>query len=137
MERELYPFELEIATRFSVGGTLTASPKSEWIRGYLLHFGEGYPYGMWKEYQVFARYLGIRPGTYADFVKYVYYLRRLGLVVPVREGPSNRRGLPRVYYRVKPGTEMSPLWRRPLQALFPSADWSRPEVKSLYRGKYR
>ncbi len=136
MERELYPFELEIAARFSVGGTLTASPKSEWIRGYLLYFGEGYPYGMWKEYQVFARYLGIRPGSYALFVRHIWLLKKLGLIEPVR-AEVRPGGMPRVYYRVKPGMEMSPLWRRPMQILYPSTDWSRPETKSVYREKYR
>lgn len=136
MERELYPFELEIASRFATGGKWTASPKSEWIRGYLLTFGVGYPYRMWKEYRVFAEYLGIKPGSYTVFARHIWLLKKLGLIEPVKVEPRPG-GLPRVYYRVKPGAELSPLWRRPMQILYPSTDWSRPETKELYRGKYR
>lgn len=136
MEREPYPFEVEIAARFGTGGMRAASPKSEWIRGYLLYFGEGCPYRMWREYQEFARWLGIRPGSYTMFARHVWLLKRLGLVEPVRVEPRPG-GLPRVYYRVRPGAEDSPLWRRPMQALYPSTDWTIPERKKYYRERYR
>ncbi|MEM4429674.1 MAG: hypothetical protein QXM08_00740, partial [Thermofilaceae archaeon] len=83
MEREPYPFEEDIAERFRVGGKWAASPKSEWIRGYLLTFGKGCPYEMWKRYCEFAERLGIRPGSYISFARHVWLLKRLGLIEPI------------------------------------------------------
>ncbi|MEM1522291.1 MAG: hypothetical protein QXU69_04655 [Thermofilaceae archaeon] len=138
MERELYPFEEEIAARFGAGGKWAASPKAEWIRGYLLMFGSGYPYGMWREYRVFAERLGINPGSYTSFARYIWILKRLGLIVPIRVEPRPR-GLPRTYYSVAPGMEGSPIWRRPEQHMYPSVDWTikPPEVRRAMRAKYR
>jgi len=136
MERDLHPFEVEIATRFGIRGKWAASPKSEWIRGYLLTFGEGYPYEMWKRYCEFARYLGIRPGTYISFARHMWLLKRLGLIRPVKIKPRPG-GFPKKVYRIVPGMEDSPLWRRPMQAMYPTTDWTRPERKRVYREKYR
>ena len=138
MERSPYPFEVEIAERFSVGGKFTASPKGEWIRGYLLTFGRGYSYEMWKEYRQFASYLGIKPGTYENFRFYMWVLKRLGLIRLVRRGRA-RKGVDRRIYAIVPEMMDSPMWRRPLQAMYPSTDWTikSPEEKSVLRRKYR
>ena len=136
IDRELYPFEVNIATWFSMGGKRLSSPKSEWIRGYLLMFGEGYPYKMWKEYREFAEYLGIKPGSYTSFARHIWLLKKLGLIEPVRIEPRPG-GIPRTIYRVKRRMIRSPLWRRPMQALYPSTDWTKPENRKRYREKYR
>ncbi len=138
MEREPYPFETEIMERFSRGGKLTASHKGEWIRGYLITFGIGYPYKMWKEYVRFSGYIGIKPGTYLSFARYMWILKKLGLIKLVRR-EETQKGFMRSYYRITPGMENSPLWRRPGQAMYPSIDWTRmpPETKKALREKYR
>jgi len=138
VERELYPFEEDIARRFSIGGKMTASPKAEWIRGYLLTFGGGYPYGMWREYRFFAGRIGVPAGSYASFARSIWILKRLGLIRPVRVEPRPR-GLPRTYYSITPGMEYSPIWMRPEQYMYPSVDWTikPPELKRALRAKYR
>ncbi len=135
--RELHRFEREIVDRFMIGGKALASPKAEWIRGYLLTFGEGYPYGMWKTWKEFAEQIRIKPGTYTSFARYMWILKKLGLIIPSRTEVT--KGIPRTYYIIKPGMEDSPIWVRPTQTLYPSTDWTikPPEVRSALRAKYR
>jgi len=136
--RPLYAFEVDIARRLAAGGKMLASPKGEWIRGYLLAFGEGCPYEMWKDYSEFADRIAIRPGTYLSFARYMWMLKRLGLITLVRreKGP---RGFPKSYYAIAPGMKDSPLWARPTQALYPSTDWTIKTAEEKYRlrAKYR
>lgn len=139
VRRELYPFEREILVRFALGGKFAASPKGEWIRGYLIINREGCSYEMWKEYAYFAtNYLLIKPGSYINFAWYMWVLKKLGLVRVVRV-ERTKRGLNKHYYAITPGMENSPLWRRPVQTLYSSTDWTiMPyEVKSALREKYR
>ena len=138
MERAPYPFEVEILERFSRGGKFAASPKGEWVRGYLLTFKEGYSYEMWKEYTQFAGYLGINPGTYICFKRYMWILKKLGLIRLVRR-ERVVRGFRKSFYAIAPGMENSPIWRRPEQTMYPSVDWTvKPyEVKRALRARYR
>jgi len=138
VERPPYAFEVRIIERFSRGGKFAASPKGEWIRGYLLTFKEGYAYEMWKEYRQFAAYLGINPGTYISFKTYMWILKRLGLIRLVRR-ERVVRGFRKSIYAITPGMENSPLWRSPMQTAYPSIDWKiKPdEVKRALRAKYR
>jgi len=138
MERELWAFEVPIIERFSRGGKFAASPKGEWIRGYLLTFREGYSYKMWKEYLKFAEFLDISPGTYVNFKTYIWILKNLGLIRLVRR-ERVARGFRKGIYAITPGMENSPLWRSPMQTKYPSIDWKiKPyEVKRALRAKYR
>jgi len=138
MERTLYPFEIEIMERFSIGGKSAASPKGEWIRYYLLTFKEDYPYKMWKEYTQFATQLGINPGTYTSFKTYIWILKQLGLIRLIRR-EKVKRGFRKSFYTITPGMENSPLWRSPMQAAYPKTDWKiKPhEIKSSLRSKYK
>lgn len=137
MKRTLHLFEIDIARRFNIGGKSKASPKGEWIKGYLLTFGEGYAYRMWKEYKQFAKYLGIKPGTYHSFAKYMYNLKKLGLIKLNRKESIGK--LNRNYYTITPEMENSPAWKRPTQTLYPSTDWTiKPyRIKRILRTKYR
>jgi hypothetical protein len=114
---ELEPWEMEIIARFRAAGFVGASPKAEWIRGYLRERGRGYPYEMWKRWARFARAAGCRPGTYLSFVRFLWVLRRLGLVREAGEEPTGR-GFPRRYYELVPGMEGSGLWSNPVKALY-------------------
>ena len=136
---ELTECERDIYVRFTTGGKAPwgASPKGEWIRCYLMERGPASIYDMWKAYQRFASILGIRPGTYNNFKTYIWILKRLGLVRVVRRAPGSRGGFRKAYYAIVPGMEFSPLWRRPVQTLYPKTDWSIPEHKVKYRAKYR
>jgi hypothetical protein len=139
VEWGLRPFEVDIMARFRAGGKWYASPKGEWIRGYLLTYGEGCPYEMWKEYARFASILGIRPGTYTSFKTYMWILhKKLGLIRLVRKevGP---RWFAKSYYAIAPGMENSPLWRSPMQYAYPKTDWKikTDEEKRRLREKYR
>lgn len=138
MERALYPFEVAIAERFSRGGKSAASPKGEWVRGYLLTFREGYSYGMWKEYIQFAAYLGINPGTYVSFKTYIWILKKLRLIRLVRKERTTK-GFEKSIYAITPGMENSPLWSAPMQEKYPSTSWKRlpTEIKRILRTKYR
>lgn len=133
MERELYPFEIGIASRFRAGGKAAIPHKAEWIRSYLLMFGEGNPYSMWKEYKEFCELLGVRPGSYLSFARYMWILKKLGLITVSRREPT--KGIPKTYYRINRMSIDSPLWRRPEQSLYPSVDWKLkpPEVKRAYK----
>lgn len=137
-ERSPYPFEIEIKERFSRGGKFTASPKGEWIRGYLLTFKEGYAYEMWKEYKQFAAFLAINPGSYTSFKTYMWILKKLGLIKLVRR-ESVTRGFKKSIYAITHGMENSPWWKCPMQVAYPSIDWKikPPEIKSVLRAKYR
>jgi len=119
MERELWAFEVPIIERFSMGGKAAASPKGEWIRGYLLAFREGYSYEMWKKYVYFASTLRVSPGTYTNFKTYTWILKNLGLIRLVRR-ERVVRGYRKGIYAITPGMENSPLWRSPMQARYPS-----------------
>lgn len=134
MRRPLHEFELDIAARFAAMGTMGASPKAEWVRGYLMKFGRGSPYRMWREWREFAELIGARPGTYASFATYMWILKRLGLVRVVRR-ERGARGFARAYYAIAPGMEGSPLWRRPMQVLYRKTDWMQmpEEKKARYR----
>jgi hypothetical protein len=99
--------------------------------------GQASVYDMWKAYQRFASILGVRPGTYTNFKTYVWILKQLGLVRVVRRAPGSRGGFHKAYYAITPGMEFSPLWRRPVQALYRKTDWTIPEQKTRYRAKYR
>jgi len=132
----LRSFEVDILNRFKTWGLLRTSPKGEWIRGHLLDVGEDYPYRMWKLYSKFCEVLGQDPGTYQNFKTYIYLLKRLGLIYPVRREVTNR-GFPKTFYAVVPSKELDPAWTRPLQTLYPKTDWKIPEQKTLYRLKYR
>jgi hypothetical protein len=114
---ELEEWEREIIARFRTGGFIGASPKAEWVRGYLREHGRGYPYGMWRRWLVFAGAAGCRRGTYTSFVRFLWILKRLGLV---REagGEETGRGFPRTYYELVPGMEESELWSNPVKALY-------------------
>jgi hypothetical protein len=138
VERAPYPFEVGIMERFSRGGKFVASPKGEWVRGYLLTFREDYPYSMWREYTQFAGFLGINPGTYMSFKTYIWILKGLGLIRLVRR-ERVVRGFRKSFYAITPGMENSPLWRSPMQTRYPSTDWKiKPyEIKRALRARYR
>ena len=135
MSRPLEDFESEIAERFLRGGFWLCSPKAEWVRGYLLKHGRGYPYAMWKAWREFAAHIGLRPGSYISFVRYLYVLRRLGLIREAGTEQAVPGRIPRRYYELEPSAADSPLWRRPVQTLYPSSDWTlrRGELRERYR----
>jgi hypothetical protein len=134
----LRPFEADIAARFKTWGKREASPKGEWIRGYLLTYGEGFSYEMWKEYTQFALLLGINPGTYTSFKTYIWILKKLGLVRVVRR-ERGVKGFRKAFYAITPGMENSPLWRSPMQVAYPTTDWKiKPdEIKRILRARYK
>ena len=133
---ELRPFEEEIAADFRQFGK-AASPKGRWIQGYLLTYGRGNPYSMWKAYQQFAATLGINPGTYNSFKTYLWILKKLGLVRVVTR--VRGKGFGKTYYAIRRGMENSPLWRHPMQAAYPKTDWKIKTLgeKRALRQKYR
>ena len=136
---ELKPFEQEIIQLWLEGkpeqpwtwSYSAVSPKSEWIRGYLLEKGEAYVKELFEGYRDFcekARKYGvkIKPSSYQQMKETVWLLKRLGLILQSRKEPSKRRGyFKRTYYRVNPDMIDSPDWKHPLQALYPKSDWSK------------
>lgn len=124
LSRPLDDFEENIASRFWKGGYRLASPKAEWIKFYLLKYGKGYPYDMWKKWREFASMIGVRAGSYIAFVRYMFILKRLGLIKEVEEEPTHR-GFPRKYYVLVEEMIDSEIWRRPVATLYPSSEKER------------
>jgi len=89
-----------------------------WIRDHLLEVREDYPYSMWKKFRDFKAAFGFRAGSYANFRRYIYFLKRLGLIEPVRG--EYVKGRLRIYYRVVPGTEPDPRWGIAQIACYPT-----------------
>jgi len=130
----LRDFEVEIIRRFTAKGThripeinVGASPKGEWIRGHLLDVGSDYIYLMWKRWCKFTEaekdYVKIRAGTYLSFAKYIWILKRLGLIRKVASATSARKGFKRSIYEVVPELVDDPRWMHPYQALYESTRW--------------
>ena len=92
-------------------GGRSVSRKGLWIRGHLLEVGKDYPYSMYKGWKRFIETaeLKIRPGSYQNFINYLYVLRRLGLII--REGEGG--GFKRTYYRLNPEKVNSRIWLNP------------------------
>jgi hypothetical protein len=135
---KLRPFEEEIAADFRLSGK-AASPKGRWIQGYLLTYGRGNPYSMWKAYQQFAAALGINPGTYNSFKTYMWILTRkkLNLIRVVTK--VRGKGFGKTYYAIRRGMEDSPLWKHPMQVAYPKTDWKAKSLdeKRALRRRYR
>ena len=82
-----------------------------WIREYLLKVGKGYPYKMWKEYRRWCEEAGYKPPTYENFRRYIYQLKRVGLISIV-SSERNGRFL-KNYYIVNSVMKSSKLWSNP------------------------
>jgi len=135
---EFKPYEKEIIKLWKEGvadlpwkwGTTAASPKGRFIKGYLLEKGSAYVKEVWESWSDFvdrAETIDVhfKRGDYATMRTYLWLLKRLGLIRLVRKVPSIRKGyFERNVYAVNPRKVDDPAWLRPLQSLYPSADWT-------------
>jgi hypothetical protein len=106
-------------------------PTGLFIREYLLEHGEAYPQEIWRALKEKRKSLGIAYGTVRSFhLNYIYVLKKLGLIQPVRREKVNPKWFPRTYYRIVPGMEDSPLWSAPQIALDPRR--GKPSIRRKY-----
>lgn len=143
--RTLEPFEKDIITRFASFGLYTASPKGEWIRGYLKTHPPGdYPYSMWKKWKFFCEQAErveakIHPGTYQTFRTYIHLLKQLGLIRCYARGVKTPTGRLSSWYTIVPERQHDPAWRHPFQTKYPKTDWKTKTLaeKRELRRKYK
>ncbi len=95
-------------------------PTGIFIRDYLREHKQGYAQEIWRSLKK-KRGKGIYTGSYQSFrVNYIYVLKKLGLIMPVkRERAPRPEWFPRTYYSIVPSREEDPAWRHPQIALDP------------------
>jgi len=134
---EFRPFEKEIIKLWKEGvadlpwkwGTTATSPKGRFIQGFLKEKGQAYIKEMWQGWADFCDRAEkvdahFKKGDYATMRVYVWLLKKLGLIRLVKRVASVRKGFfERSIYAMNPKKISDPAWTRPLQTLYPSADW--------------
>jgi hypothetical protein len=106
-------------------------PTGLFIRDYLLEHGEAYPQEIWRALKEKRKRLGVAYGSVRSFhLNYIYVLKKLGLIEPVRHEKVNPKWFARTYYRIVPGMENSPLWSAPQIALDPRR--GKPYIRRRY-----
>lgn len=93
----------------------------EFIREYLLEHGRAYVYEMWNAYRKKLEEMGVYWGSYDNFRRYIYMLKKLNLIRPVgTETALNPKLHERVYYELVPeNVNMIEAWTRPQIILYP------------------
>ena len=100
------------------------------IKYFLLAVGEGNPYWFYKCFKK------VKPSTsYNNVRRYFYFLKKLGLIEPVRKEPS-KHGMPKTYYRIVPGMEDDPRWFAPQAELYPETRLGAKRYVPKY-GRYK
>jgi len=96
-------------------------PTGIFIRDYLIVHRRGYSQQIWRALKAERAKAGIYYGTYQSFrVNYIYVLKKLGLIRPVRkEKAKNPKWFDRTYYEIVPGREKDPRWAHPQIAFNP------------------
>lgn len=94
------------------------------IRDHLLTTGGDSIYGTWKAVKKRVEEMNYVPPTYSSMRVFFYILRKLGLVMKVREEPAEKRGyITKKIYVVVPGMEDVPEWIDPTTALYRPLKW--------------
>ena len=107
------------------------APTGPFIRDYLLKHGEGYPQEIWRTLKKVRAESGIMCGSYRCFVSdYIYVLKKLGLIEPVRHERVHPKWFPRTYYKIVLGMEGDPRWAHPQIALDPRR--GKPSIRRKY-----
>jgi hypothetical protein len=96
-------------------------PTGLFIRNYLLRHKTAYSQEIWRALKEERAKANIYCGSYQSFrMNYIYVLKRLGLIRPVRkEKAKHPKWFDRVYYEITPGKEMDPRWAHPQIAFNP------------------
>lgn len=106
-------------------------PTGLFIRDYLVKHREGYPQQMWRALKSARTEREIICGTYQSFrMNYIYVLKKLGLIRPVRRERIHPKWFPRTYYSIVPGKEDDPRWAHPQIALDPRR--GKPSIRRKY-----
>ena len=96
------------------------APTGLFIRDYLLKHKRGYGQEIWRSLKAERAERGIITGSYQSFrVNYIYVLKKLGLIEPVKRERVHPKMFARIYYSIVPGREDDPAWRHPQIALDP------------------
>lgn len=112
--------EIEKAPRLHGWARPWVYPTGLFIRDYLLKHGEAYAQEIWRALKVARKSVGLSACTYQSFrTNYIYVLKKLGLIEPVRTERVRKGWFRRVYYRIVPGRENDPRWGCPQGALDP------------------
>lgn len=117
--RELNEYEKDILSEYMQDRL--DSVKAYWIRETLDDEPES-PYDLYKGYKEFAEIArdrhgqNIKPGTYDTMRRYVWMLKKLGLIEVVRKEESKRGGFDKNIYSVTKYSSMH--WDNPQEALY-------------------
>ncbi len=98
--------------------TIRTKKPGEWIRNHLILVKEDYVMAMWSGYCEFLEQEGLTKPRYNSFSKYVYCLRKLGLIERTRQEEGKSRMIKRQYYRIVKRKQNSPAWDDAQKALF-------------------
>jgi len=106
-------------------------PTGLFIRDYLVEHKEAFPQEIWRALREKRKEKGIMYGSYQSFrVNYIYVLKKLGLIEPVRRRRVHPKWFPRQYYRIVSGMEDDPRWAHPQIALDPRR--GKPSIRRKY-----
>jgi hypothetical protein len=106
-------------------------PTGLFIRDYLVEQRAAYPQQMWRALKSVRAEREVICGTYQSFrVNYIYVLKKLGLIRPVRRERIHPKWFPRTYYSIVPGMEEDPRWVHPQIALDPRR--GKPSIRRKY-----
>lgn len=86
------------------------------IRDLLRRKGSSYPTEIHREFKEWSKQKNIHQQSYQSVCRYIYQLKRVGLIEPIGTRPSNNPILKdRTYYSVVRGRERSPIWKNPFK----------------------
>lgn len=95
------------------------------VRDYLLNKGEAYIQEIWRAYNLYLMQNGYRSIEYPTMRKYIWILRKLGLITNTRieyhEDPHGYLS-PRVFIKIVEGKENDEAWYNPQKAYNP--EWA-------------
>lgn len=109
------------ALRLRGWGSPWAVPTGLFIREYLLEHGMAFGQEIWRALKEARLARGLGVCTYDSFRRnYIYVLKKLGLIEPVKEQVVRGEWFPRRYYRIVPGKErLTKEWKAPQKAFDP------------------
>jgi len=105
------------------------------IRNYLLEHGEAYINELLGAYNMYLASMGYKPIKYSTMRKYVWILRKLGLVKVTRIQPPTeemKQLQPRIYIAIVEGKEDDPAWYNPQVAYNP--EWGLGSARYVRKG---
>jgi len=111
----------------------------EWIREYLTKVKEDYIFSIWKQYKQEMKKGGYKYASYATFRRYVWILKKLGLIEFIRKEKSvhGKRILYKHYYKLNESKISSDMWYNPQAVIYSETRLGRKYLQGKLQENYR